>query len=64
MREVEAFLAGFEAGYDLAVELVRGQAESHRCDSGAGQGGHGGAGECHNRSSDQPKRFSADVEDE
>ena len=56
MDEVtDAYLAGFEAGYDLAVELVRGQA--------AGQGGQGGADGCDNRCSGLLKRFSHDVED-
>lgn len=118
-KVTDAYLAGFEAGYDLAVDLVRGQAmaadiersmdevhraiesapscirelrevfrvkaetesaleriarlsgdvkftfaaESHRCDSGAGQGGHGGADGCNNQPSDVLRRFSADVED-
>lgn len=59
----DAYLAGFEAGYDLAVELVRGQAESRRCDSRASQGGQEGADGCNNQPSDVLRRFSADVED-
>ena len=59
----DAYLAGFEAGYDLAVELVRGQAESRRCDSRASQGGQEGADGCNNRCSGLLKRFSHDVED-
>ena len=62
-KVTDAYLAGFEAGYDLAVELVRGQVESRRCDPGAGQGGQGGADGCDNRCSGLLKRFSHDVED-
>ena len=59
----DAYLAGFEAGYDLAVDLVRGQVESRRCDAFAGQGGQEGADGCNNRCSGLLKRFSRDVED-
>ena len=55
----DAYLAGFEAGYDLAVELARGQAESRRCDSRASQGGQEGADGCNNRCSGLLKRFSS-----
>ena len=55
---VETYLAGFEAGYDLGVDLARAQNASavvRACRDGQGLGGGGD-----NRRSDVLKGFSSD----
>ena len=57
---VETYLAGFEAGYDLAVDLMRAQ---NRGSVGASDEERG-AGNGQNRHSGVLERFSSDAGDE